>query len=201
MSGHTCNRCSIPLSAPTNWYPSAVIQRNYTCRKCFKKHNSVVNKTRIYLDGIYIQKNNPLYDILRPGNHSSRNLIGVQTPEETASSKEGYVYVITSKAHKGWVKIGMADDPNRRLSQYQTSSPYRDFTLEHSVHSTDNRKAEAEAHLRARLVASQNNYEWFKLSVEEAITILDNLNEHRHVRATKKADTHKKEDNLQGSLF
>jgi hypothetical protein len=121
--------------------------------------------------------------------------------ERTTSSKEGYVYVITSKAHEGWVKIGMADDPNKRLSQYQTSSPYRDFTLEHSVHSTDNRKAEAEAHLRARLVASQNNYEWFKLSVEEAITILDNLNEHRHVRATKKADTHKKEDNLQGSLF
>ena len=200
MSGHTCNSCSTPLNA-SNWYATNAAQCIYKCKPCFKRDNRVVNKTRIYLDGEYIKKHDPLYNLLRPGNHFSSDLNGVVSFERTVSSKEGYVYVITSKAHEGWVKIGMADDPNKRLSQYQTSSPYRDFVLEHSVYSTDNRKAEQEAHLKARAVASQNNYEWFKLSTEEAITILDNLNEHRQARSTKKADTLQKEDNLQGSLF
>tara|TARA_R110002072_G_C7762400_1_gene518453 strand:+ start:140 stop:556 length:417 start_codon:yes stop_codon:yes gene_type:complete len=115
--------------------------------------------------------------------------------------QEGYVYVITNKAWPEWVKIGMAIDAEDRLNGYQTSSPMRDYVLEHRVFSVNRRKSEKEAHTRALPLSLDAKGEWFKLSVEQAINILDNLNEHGYTRATKEADPLPQEDNIQGSLF
>ena len=51
--------------------------------------------------------------------------------------------------------------------------------------------------LRRYLLSTDAKGEWFKLSIEQAITILDNLDEQH--RTVIKADTHEKEDNLQGT--
>lgn len=43
---------------------------------------------------------------------------------------EGFVYVISNPAWPGMYKIGMTTNHKRRLAQYQTYSPHRDYKLE-----------------------------------------------------------------------
>lgn len=43
---------------------------------------------------------------------------------------EGFVYVISNPAWPGLYKVGMTTNPKRRLAQYQTYSPHRDYKLE-----------------------------------------------------------------------
>ena len=38
--------------------------------------------------------------------------------------KDGYVYVISNPAWKGWYKVGMAVDSQDMCGSYQTSSPH-----------------------------------------------------------------------------
>jgi hypothetical protein len=152
----------------------------------------------MYVNGKYISRKHPLY---KPGRYKTFNDAAFEGTYKANSIKEGYVYAISNRAWPDWVKIGMAIDAEDRLNGYQTSSPYRDYTLEHKVYSANRRESEREAHTKAAVVCKSNKGEWFKMSVEQAITILDNLNEHGHVRTPTKADTHKEEDNLQGSLF
>tara|TARA_R110001606_G_scaffold153024_1_gene293954 strand:+ start:1831 stop:2289 length:459 start_codon:yes stop_codon:yes gene_type:complete len=152
----------------------------------------------MYVNGKYVSRKHPLH---KPGKYKTFNDAAFEGTYKLDNIKEGYVYVITNKAWLGWVKIGMAIDAEDRLNGYQTSSPMRDFVLEHAVASNDRRKAEKEAHTRALPLSLDSKGEWFKIPLQQAITILDNLNEHRHIRATKKADPLPKEDNLQGSLF
>ena len=156
------------------------------------------NPLAMYVNGKYISRKHPLY---KPGRYKTFNDAAFEGTYKAESIKEGYVYVITNRAWPSWVKIGMAIDAEDRLTGYQTSSPYRDYVLEHKVYSDNRREAEKEAHIKAVTVCRGSKGEWFQMDVKEAITILDNLNEHGHVRSTKKTDTHKKEDNLQGSLF
>ena len=75
---------------------------------------------------------------------------------------EGQVYIITNPAWDGWVKVGMAVDAMDRIKNYQTSSPFRDYTLLYSYEVNDRRAGEAAAH--ARLAKECDNInEWFRL--------------------------------------
>ena len=156
------------------------------------------NPLAMYVNGRYISRKHPLY---KPGRYKTFNDAAFEGTYKLADIKEGYVYVITNKAWPEWVKIGMAIDAEDRLNGYQTSSPMRDYVLEHRVFSVNRRMSEKEAHTRALPLSLDAKGEWFKLSVEQAINILDNLNEHGYTRATKEADPLPQEDNIQGSLF
>lgn len=46
------------------------------------------------------------------------------------SQYNGYMYVISNPAFKGWYKVGRALDLQKRLASYQTSSPFKDYKLE-----------------------------------------------------------------------
>ena len=196
-----CRECKVNLS-DDNWYPSRQKYNIRVCTPCTKRQAlescKTSNPNRMYVNGKYIKHSHPLH---KPGRYKTFNDAAFAGTYKLDNIKGGYVYVITNKAWPEWVKIGMAIDAEDRLNGYQTSSPHRDYVLEHSVASNNRRKSEREAHTRALPLATDSKGEWFKLSVEQAITILDNLNEHGHVRTSKKADTHKEEDNLQGSLF
>jgi len=173
-----------------------------TGKKVYYKDNPETVKKRdakrMYVNGKEVSKKHPLH---KPGRYKTFNDAAFEGTYKISSIQEGYVYVITNKAWPGWIKIGMALDPEERLNNYQTSSPHRDYSLEHYVASNDRRMSEKESHTKALPLSTDSKGEWFKLSVEQAITILDNLNEHGHVRTPTKADTHKEEDNLQRSLF
>ena len=188
--------CDVVLEAGTNWYTPMMKKKHYRCIPCHSKMGLVTNPKRMYVNGKYIKATHPLY---KAGRYKTFNDAAFEGTYKLDSIREGYVYVITNKAWPEWVKIGMAIDAEDRLNGYQTSSPMRDFVLEHSVASTDRRESEKEAHTKALPLSLDSKGEWFKLSVEQAITILDNLNEQH--RTTEEADTHTPQDNLQGSLF
>ena len=191
-----CRDCSVELD-DTNWATYFKEHDNRTCKSCYntrhnKKNNVVTNKQRMTVNGKYVSRKHPLWKV---GNYKSFNDAAFSSLVNYESSTEGMVYIITNPAWPEWVKIGMAIDAEDRLNGYQTSSPHRDYVLEHYVASNDRRKSEREAHTRALPLASDSKGEWFKLSVEQAITILDNLDEQH--RTVIKADKNPQEDELQ----
>ncbi len=194
-----CKFCGDTLTED-NWATSLQQKNNKYCKSCWNerynnKMNPKSNPNRLYINGKYISRKDPRYKIFKPGRYKNIN-DAIFEQSSIGQIKEGYVYVITNNAWPEWVKIGMAVDAEDRLSGYQTSSPHRDYILEHAVHSGDRRKAEQEAHTKALKIALDSNGEWFKLSVEQAINILDNLNEHGP-RATQEANTDTPKDELQ----
>tara|TARA_X000001036_G_scaffold389710_1_gene386942 strand:- start:8 stop:631 length:624 start_codon:yes stop_codon:yes gene_type:complete len=134
------------------------------------KHSHINNPRRMYVDGKYISRKHPLY---KPGKYKTFNDAAFDGTYKLDSIKEGYVYAITNPAWPEWVKIGMAIDADDRCNGYQTSSPFRDYTLEHTVVTNDRRVAEAQAHKEAAKIAKEQRGEWFKLSVKEATEILN----------------------------
>ena len=189
-----CIWCGVELNED-NWYSSSKKKKDYKCKSCIRKKETEGNKKQLYINGKYISRKDPLYNIFKPGKYKNINDAVFEQPGMN-SVKEGYVYVITNKAWPDWVKIGMAIDAEDRLSGYQTSSPHRDYILEHSVHSNDRRKSEQEAHTRATKLASETNGEWFKLTVQQAIEVLDNLDEYRR-ETIKETNTNTSKDKLQ----
>jgi hypothetical protein len=188
----TCNTCGVVLS-DDNWQPSWRSIGRTQCKNCCNPNRHIKNPTRMYVNGKYISRKHPLY---KPGRYKTFNDAAFDGTYKLENIKEGYVYAITNKAWVDWVKIGMAIDAEDRLNTYQTSSPHRDYVLEHHVASNDRRKSEREAHREASKLASEKNGEWFKLSVEQAINILDNLNEHGS-GTTEETNTVTPQDKLQ----
>lgn len=85
----------------------------------------------------------------------------------------GYLYVITNKAFPGWVKIGVTENLNKRLQQYQTASPHRDYILEYSLHHPRYLEAEKKIKEVMKHFASEIRNEWFKVDLSFAKSRLD----------------------------
>ena len=165
----TCNKCGTDLN-DTNWAPSWRSVGRKECSACHQRHNNTSNpkhnNKRMYVNGKYIAKTHPLY---KPGRYKTFNDAAFEGTYKLENIKEGYVYVITNKAFPGWVKIGMAIDAEDRLKSYQTSSPYRDYQLLHSVYVTNRRAIERKAHRKVSKIAEDRQNEWFKVDAIEAI--------------------------------
>jgi len=150
------------------------------CKPCFNSrykktsHKSGIlgNPFRMYVNGKYISRKHPLY---KPGRYKTFSDAAFDGTYKLDSIKEGYVYAITNPAWPEWVKIGMAIDADDRCNGYQTSSPFRDYKVEHVVVTNNRRAAEAEAHKLANKIAKEVRGEWFKLDIEQAKTILNNI--------------------------
>ena len=181
-----CKECSTELILEDNWTEARKKQAKYLCKGCWHSRD-------MYVDGVYIPKSHPLF---KPGKYKSFSDAAFKSTYKLDTIKEGYVYIITNKAWPDWVKIGMAIDAKDRCNGYQTSSPHRDYVLEHSVASNDRRKSEQEAHTKAAKLAKEVNGEWFKLTVEKAIEVLDSLDEHR-LGTAEEANTDTPKDKLQ----
>lgn len=170
-----CNTCDVHLT-DDNWFPSRKEKGVNVCKDCTVPNKDITNKknnpNRMWVNGKYIPKSHPLW---KSGRYKSFNDAAFSSLQNYTTSKEGYVYIITNPAWPDWVKIGMAVDAEDRLNGYQTSSPMRDYKLEYSVKSNDRRRAEREAHKKALKKCDNSHGEWFKMSVGEAIELLDNL--------------------------
>jgi len=179
-----CNTCSVELIENDNCTPSGYKSR--ICRPCKKiqnditnvynnprngpKHSPIQNPQRMWVNGKYISRKHPLY---KPGRYKTFSDAAFDGTYKLDSIKEGYVYAITNPAWPEWVKIGMAVDADDRCNGYQTSSPFRDYTLEHMVVTNNRRAAEAKAHKSAAKIAKETRGEWFKLDIKQAKNILD----------------------------
>lgn len=83
--------------------------------------------------------------------------------------KEGIVYFIENPAWPGLIKVGMTIDLDKRLSSYQTYSPYRDFKVKH-YEFVLNRKYSESLLLSSALVEPQEG-EWVK--VVDALKLIE----------------------------
>tara|TARA_R110000787_G_scaffold66364_3_gene149040 strand:- start:980 stop:1522 length:543 start_codon:yes stop_codon:yes gene_type:complete len=167
-----CNTCGVELT-DTNWNSSWQKTNRTQCQDCNNPNRKKHNPDRMYVNGKYISKSNPLH---RPGryiNFNNENFSSIKKVEET---EEGEVYVLTNNAWPGWVKIGMTIDIDKRLVNYQTGSPLRDYTLHYTASFDVKRKAEAEAHRIAGTIAKEQKNEWFKIDTKSAIDIISSLN-------------------------
>ena len=179
-----CKHCNVELVAgykdKGNWNPTYAKSNYRICKPCFlKKHRKICakhgiagNPKRMYVNGKYISRKHPLY---KPGRYKTFSDAAFDGTYKLESIKEGYVYAITNPAWPEWVKIGMAIDAEDRCNGYQTSSPFRDYKIEHVVVTNNRRAAEAEAHKLATKISKEVRGEWFKLDIEQAKTILNNI--------------------------
>ena len=170
-----CINCNTKLKE-NNWPPSMQKRKQYYCSSCY---STKVNAKRMYVNGKHIAMTHPLH---KPGRYKTFNDAAFEGTYKLDNIKEGYVYVIVNPAWPSWVKIGMAIDAEDRCNGYQTSSPHRDYELKYAIDTDDRRTLEQAAHREASKLASESKGEWFKLDVETAIEILNNLREHNEPR-------------------
>jgi len=169
----TCNTCGVVLSED-NWQPSWHRIGRTQCKNCCRPNSHINNPKRMFVNNKYISRKHPLY---KPGRYKTFNDAAFDGTYKLDNIKEGYVYIISNPAWLGWVKIGMAIDAEDRCNGYQTSSPHRDYELKYTIETEDRRTLEQAAHKEASKLASDSKGEWFKLDVETAIEILNNLRE------------------------
>ena len=135
----------------------------------------------MFVNGKYISRSHPLY---KPGNYKTFEGAAFSSLSNYEKSTEGYVYIITNPSWKNWVKVGMAIDAHDRCNQYQTSSPLRDYKLEHSKYFKHRRSAETKAHELCAKQATENNNEWFKINIKDAINLIESITEEQNERET-----------------
>lgn len=122
------------------------------------------NKNRMFVNGKYIPKTHPLH---KPGSYKNFEQAAFSSLKQYELSKEGQVYIITNPNFPEWVKVGMAVDAEDRLNSYQTSSPFRDYTLVSACSVTDRRAAESEVHQKLQKLFDRRS-EWFRCTAEQA---------------------------------
>jgi predicted GIY-YIG superfamily endonuclease len=102
---------------------------------------------------------------------------------ETLNNTGGYLYIITNPQFNGYCKIGITDDLNSRLSQYQTADPLRSYKIEFSMFHPKYKIAEKKIKEMMHYFATDiiQKGEWFRVSIPIAISrlqeTLDDYNE------------------------
>ena len=181
---HKCRECKTPLIVGENWIQLNKLRNNRICTSCFsiyykkwsdanREVKAVHNHGRMYVNSKYVSRKHPLH---KPGNYKSFGDAAFTALQKDKRVKEGHVYAISNPAWPEWIKIGMAIDAEDRLNGYQTSSPMRDYKLIHSVATQDKGRLERIAH-KAAAKCGERQGEWFKITDEQAIVILDSIKE------------------------
>ena len=179
-----CRHCNVELNE-SNWNPSWRKNNGYKmCKPCFNKKylatntkgndkkNLINNPLAMYVNGKYISRKHPLY---KPGRYKTFSDAAFDGTYKLESIKEGYVYAITNPAWPEWVKIGVALDSKKRVKGFNTGSPFRDYKVEYVLETINRHTVEIIAHKKAEEISKDHNSEWFKMSVEDAKNILDNI--------------------------
>mgnify|MGYP003143215722 FL=1 len=164
----TCRYCGTTLVLGDNWNDYSKRNGHKLCASCKNKENS----GRMFVNGKYVSVHHPLY---KAGHYKSFNDAAFSSLKNYDKCKSGYVYVVSNPAWEGWYKIGKAVDAEDRCKGYQTSSPFRDYVLKYHKKFHDRNKAEKIAHRKTRKLAIENNAEWFKLSLDNIINIIDGI--------------------------
>ena len=85
----------------------------------------------------------------------------------------GYLYIITNQAWPGFVKVGVTLDLKKRLQQYQTSSPFRDYKLVYYIQHPKYLEAEKKIKETMKPFAKSIRNEWFEVDLHMAKPRLD----------------------------
>jgi hypothetical protein len=144
----------------------------YTGKPMYYKDNPEAmtkrNKNRMWVNGKYISKLHPLH---KPGRYKS--LDDAWSHSQIESTKEGEVYAIVNDAWPEWIKVGKASIAEDRLNGYQTSSPFRDYSIIATLSTEDRHSKEREMHKVFEHFSRERRGEWFKIDKLKAINIFN----------------------------
>ena len=105
----------------------------------------------------------------------------------------GYLYGITHPSWPGFIKIGKARFPERRLRTLNTGDPYRRYQLQFTILCPNYHLAELVAH-RVLNGYRVENTEWFQLHPDDALELLktawrtdERIGDIRHARLGRSA--------------
>ena len=87
--------------------------------------------------------------------------------------KSGYLYIISNPSHPNFLKFGITEDIQSRLSQYQTADPKRAYKVEYYIHHPDYKKAEKKIKEMIKPFALSIRNEWYEISLPMAISRLE----------------------------
>ena len=91
-------------------------------------------------------------------------------PSQSGARSPAFVYVIQARG-QNHVKVGISADPNARLRNLQTASPYP-LTLSYAAAVKSNDASAIEADAKYRLGHYQLEGEWFSVSPEMAVAAI-----------------------------
>jgi len=192
-----CKYCHVELTK-SNWYPYQESHKIHICKSCW----SLQNKSRMTVNFKRVQLGNKLHPfysvyktegllaawkamgILKSNKKTKLEVIKKEALAMFDKIEHGEVYIITNPAWKGWVKIGMAVEAEDRCKGYQTSSPFRDYKVVYSKKFKDRRTAEAQAHKLCSAKATDQNSEWFKIKIKDAVNLIESINEEQYEKET-----------------
>ena len=87
--------------------------------------------------------------------------------------ESGDVYAIVNPAWPEWIKVGKAMDAHNRCHGYQTSSPFRDYEVIATLHSSNRSRKEQEMHEIFEHFAKERRNEWFNIDRVTAIKLFN----------------------------
>ena len=79
----------------------------------------------------------------------------------TPKNNAGYLYIIANNNIRGWLKIGITENLDKRLAQYQTADPHRGYTLLYSLYHPKYKEAEKKIKETMKPFAKDVKNEWF----------------------------------------
>jgi hypothetical protein len=126
--------------------------------------------TRMEVAGEYISVKHPLH---KPGRYATFE--DAWSHEELDRVSTGHIYLVINPAWPEWVKLGMAVDAHDRLRSFNTSSPFRDYEVAYHIAVKDKRQTEKSAHRLLGMIAKDRKGEWFKVPLDKAVEVLDQL--------------------------
>jgi hypothetical protein len=85
----------------------------------------------------------------------------------------GDVYAVWNPNFYDWIKVGKAVDAYHRCEGYQTSSPFRDYSVVAVVYSDNRAKKEKEMHKIFEHFAEERRGEWFRIDKIKAIKLFN----------------------------
>lgn len=141
--------------------------------------NALRNKKRMFIKGKYVAIKHTLH---KPGNYKSFQEAAFESLPNYTLTKQGYIYILSNPAWEGWYKVGMAADINDRVNSYQTSSPMRDYTLQHYIFTNDRRATEKQVHRKLKKITDTFNSEWFEAKLSDIVDILNTFGEEHEFR-------------------
>lgn len=94
--------------------------------------------------------------------------------ERYSSVRNYYIYIIVHPKFEGWIKLGRTVDLKKRLDGYQTGCPFRDYKIVYSKF-IPNTITVTNIENYFKTTVHNNGFEWFNISVEDAISIIENL--------------------------
>tara|TARA_R100001440_G_scaffold31260_1_gene49618 strand:+ start:311 stop:853 length:543 start_codon:yes stop_codon:yes gene_type:complete len=126
------------------------------------------NDVRMFVNGKYVPTSHPLH---KPGRY--RSLDDVWSHNQIEKTTLGEVYAIVNPAFPNWVKVGKAVNADDRCNGYQTSSPFRDYSIIARINTEDRHLKESQMHKVFEHFADERRGEWFKIDPVTAIKLFN----------------------------